>query len=95
MLEVPRDLPARLDTVWDDVALGAFIKHLKTGVVAIIIDCVGDWGKPMIVRAKDKFQANGKSNLLPSKPSDYKIELIDRSEDWLVLTPGEDFALVE
>ncbi len=96
--------PGRLDIVFDrtNIGIAGIIKNLETGMLAIIVDTVGDG--LAIIRAKNRFHAKDKGQVVeeaeafPATANDYKIEIIEESSftEWLVLVPGTDgFDLVE
>ena len=89
------DLPCRLDRYIDDVGVGAMLKNLNDGMKAIVVDFV-EQGMPVICMVSKKSMANiEKTGNLPSKPSDYVVDVIKKTNDWLVLTSGQDDVLID
>ena len=86
-------LPARLDKVINEVGIGAVIKHIEDDRRrGVVIDFIGIGPKVFIAEAIPKKLKGFK---FPKKPKHYRITIIEKESDWIVLTLGDDVLLIE
>jgi len=89
-------LPGRLTELISDVGAGAFVKRMSDDAKGILVDFDVEQNQWLVVMAKRRFREDGGEKVLvPSKPNDYVVKCIKDSDEWLVLTDGGDFVLID
>ena len=87
-------LPHRLKEAMDDVDPGAFVLRMSDNVKGILVDYSTENEMWLVLMAKKKFYT-GEDGEVPSRPGDYVVEEIKEPAEWLVLSCGGEFVLID
>jgi len=92
-------LPSRMSEVVDDLSPGAYLKRMSDDARAIVVDYIDKDGSTIkgtscwiVAMVKEKFR---EAEYLLLSCSDYEIVEITDTDEWIVLTKGNDLDLVE
>ncbi len=89
-------LPSRMSEVIDDICPGAYLKRMSDDARAFVVDYVETKGSGAFIVAmvRKKFRKDAMEDL-PAEPKDYVFEEITDTDEWIVLSYGEDFVLID
>ena len=90
-------LPSRMDVWLEELGLGAVVKRVQDDLIGVVMDT-----DPRVILAvvspekMAELEFDDKEPETPRRPEDYAfIDVTDSMADWLVLTKGSDYCLVD
>jgi len=91
-------LPSRMDVWLDELSLGAVVKRVQDDLIGVVVDTSPR--RIVAVVSPEKMAElesdDDKEPEMPQRPEDYAfIDVTDSMADWLVLTKGSDYCLVD
>ena len=91
-------LPSRMDVWLEELGLGAVVKRVQDDLIGVVVDT----SPRMIVavvspeKMAELESDDDKEPEMPQRPEDYAfIDVTDSMAEWLVLTKGSDYCLVD